>query len=422
MKSVVSFAGIIGLTVILSLQSFAQAKVKDSDPEAELRGMIELAGGNESKIVENLEAFLKRFPDYRRSDIEREIFKLSVKLRDRDRAISYAERLVTVNERDLETLTQLIALLRERHSGEDLKKALEYSNQLIERVETTLAAGKPGRMSEALWADRKERGRASVHLLRGQVLADLGEHEKAATEFRRSYKAIKLAATAVALAELAVKRQARDEAVDYYLQALAISFDTEEEIDRKAVRSKLGQLYAAKAGSENGLGDRLLKTYDQLAKERADYLATLEVPNINAGVTDPMLFKLTRPEGGTVRLGDFRGKVIVLNFWATWCGPCRIEMPLFEKTMAKYKDDKDVVFLAVNTDEDRPQVAPFLKSQKFKLPVVYAEFLDEHYAVRSIPTTIVVDRNGNISFRQAGFNSREDFVAMLSEKIEVAKR
>jgi thiol-disulfide isomerase/thioredoxin len=114
--------------------------------------------------------------------------------------------------------------------------------------------------------------------------------------------------------------------------------------------------------------------------------------------------------------------VVVLNFWATWCGPCRIEMPLLEKTMATYKNDPNVVFLAVSTDEDRPQVKPYLESQKFKLPVVFAEFLDEHYAVSSIPTTMILDKQGNISFRQSGFNSREDFVGMLSEKIEAAKK
>jgi thiol-disulfide isomerase/thioredoxin len=114
--------------------------------------------------------------------------------------------------------------------------------------------------------------------------------------------------------------------------------------------------------------------------------------------------------------------VIVMNFWATWCGPCLTEMPLFEKAIAKYKDDKNVFFLAVTTDEDRDLVAPFLKQYKFNLPVAYADYLNDHFAVSSIPTTIILDRYGEISFRQAGFNPREDFIESLSEKIEDAKR
>jgi len=95
---------------------------------------------------------------------------------------------------------------------------------------------------------------------------------------------------------------------------------------------------------------------------------------------------------------------------------------LFEKTIAKYKSDQDVVFLAITTDEDRELVAPFLKQYKFNLPVAYAEYLNEHFAVSSIPTTIILDSKGEIAFRQAGFNPREDFVEALSEKIEDAKR
>ncbi len=67
------------------------------------------------------------------------------------------------------------------------------------------------------------------------------------------------------------------------------------------------------------------------------------------------------------------------------------EMPLFEKTMAKYKDN-DVFFLAISTDEDRELVAPFLKRYKFTFQVAYSEYLNDHFAVSSIPTTIILDR------------------------------
>ena len=415
-------AVIVTAIAVISGYSNAQTQSPTADAEAELRRALERGTGGDAKLVESLDAFLKQYPDYRRNDIERELFKLSLRMGNRDRAIAAAEHLVAANERDLETLTQLIGLLRVRHANDDLKRAMRYADQLVERVEATLSAGKPGRLSAAQWNDRKERSRATVRLLRGQVLADLGENEKASAELKRSFKAAKLAATAVALGELAEKQQSRDEALDYFVQAMAISFTSEDKIDEKAIRTKLTQLYTAKSGSEAGLGDRLLKAYDQLVREQAERDAALELPNINAGVTDPLMFKLTKVEGGTVRLADFRGKVVVANFWATWCGPCRVEMPLLERTMATYKNDKSVAFLAISTDEDRPQVKPYLDTQKVKLPVVYADYLDEHYAVSSIPTTIVFDRQGNISFRQAGFNSREDFVAMLTDKIEAAKK
>ena len=181
-------------------------------------------------------------------------------------------------------------------------------------------------------------------------------------------------------------------------------------------------LYVAKHSNENGLGDKLLKTYDIISKDDAEREAKFESPNPNEKINDPLLFKLTKLDGGDIRLADYKGKVVIANFWATWCGPCRIEMPELEKAMAKYKEDKDVVFLAINTDDDRNYVEPYVKGQKIKLPVVYANYLNDFFAISSIPTTMIFDRNGQISFRQAGFNPREDFVTMISEKIEAAKK
>jgi thiol-disulfide isomerase/thioredoxin len=346
-----------------------------------------------------------------------------MKLRDRNRAIIYAEKLVISDEDSIDALTNLITMLRERKAGSDSTKALAFADELVKRFERIIATSlKPRRVSSAQWQDRKDRGIASVYLLRGRVQADMGADDKARADLTKSYGAARLAEAAVALGELAEKRKEIDEAIDYYLQAFAICFNTDEPIDLKSLRRRVGSLYSAKNGSESGLGDRLLKAHDAFVKEREERLAKLDPPNINEGIGDPLKFTLTRLDGSPLKLDEQRGKVIVMNFWATWCGPCVTEMPLFEKTIAKYKGDKDVFFLAITTDEDRELVPPFLKQYKFNLPIAYAEYLNEHFAVSSIPTTIILDRKGEISFRQAGFNPHEDFVVALSEKIEDAKK
>jgi thiol-disulfide isomerase/thioredoxin len=324
---------------------------------------------------------------------------------------------------NIDALTNLITMLRERKVEADSTKALAYADELIKRFERIIStSAKPARISSAQWQDRKDRGVASVYLLRGKVQADLGADDKARADLTKSYQATRMADTAVALGELAEKSNAVDEAIDYYLQAFAISLNTNNEIDLKSLRRKLGQIYSAKNGSEAGLGDRLLKAHDAFVKERDERLAKIDPPNINEGVADPLKFTLTRLDGSSLKLDEHRGKVIVMNFWATWCGPCVTEMPLFEKTMAKYKEDKDVFFLAVSTDDDRELVAPYLKRFKYTFPAVYAEYLNDHFGVSSIPTTIILDRKGEVSFRQAGFNPREDFVEVLSERIEEAKK
>jgi thiol-disulfide isomerase/thioredoxin len=304
-----------------------------------------------------------------------------------------------------------------------LAKALTHADTLVKEVEQLVGkAGRPGRYSQAQWDDRKNKSQASVLLLRARVHADLNNDAAAKNDASKSYDLAKLAAAAAVLGELAERRKAIDEALEQYLRAFALALTAEDDIDRKAVRAKLGQLHTSKYGSEQGLGDKLLKAYDAASRELSDYLAKISGPNVNSGVNDPLQFKLTRLDGSAFKLADYHGKVVIVNFWATWCGPCLTEMPLLEKTAAKYKDDTDVVFLALSTDEERDEVAPFIKQHKFKLPMGYAENLNEHYRVASIPTTMIFDRKGEIAFRQAGFNPREDFVEMMSGKIEAARK
>ncbi len=414
----------LGLWEPLSAQEAATSpgQTAEADEESQLRRTLERSGSQQQLVV-NLEEYLKKFPNaQRRPEIEREIYRLSLELRDRDRAIAYGERLLADNERDLEKLTTLVALLQERKKEGDLQKALGYADRLIAQVEAIFTAKKPDRISQEQWLDRKDRTLASIYLLRGKVYAELNQDEKAQADLLKSLKASPLSATAFWLGGLAEKRKAVDEAIDYYIQAFVLSLESEAEVNRQEVRDKLGRLYTSKQGTEVGLGDRILKAYDAYLKEREARLARIERPNINAGVADPLQFKLTRLDGSTIKLADFRGKVILVNFWATWCGPCLVEKPLLEKTMEKYQNDPEVVFLALSTDEDRSLVEPFLKKHQFKLPVAFADYLNEYYAVDSIPTTMIFDRQGQVSFRQAGFNPNLDLVAWLSQKIEEAKK
>ncbi len=404
----------------------AAASTKDND-EAEdeaLRKAIEDSRGNQQQIIVNLEAFLKTYPNTtRRAEIERELYKMAEELRDRNRQITYAEKLVAANGNDLVKMTFLVTALRDRKGAGDLAKALTYGDKMVKAVEDIFATRtKPARVSPGQWEQQKGRTFASVYLLRGQVQNDLGNLDKAESDLLKSYKQSPLAASVATLADIAEKRKNTEQAIEYYLQAFVHSIEAAEGVNRDDLRRKLGQLYAAKHGSENGLGDKLLKAYDAITKDHAERLAKLDPPNPNENINDPLQFKLTKLNGGDVRLADYKGKVIVANFWATWCGPCRVEMPLLEQAMEKYKGDPDVVFLAINTDDDRNYVEPYVKGQKIKLPVVYANYLDAEYRITSIPTTIVFDRQGQVSFRQAGYNAREDFVAMLSEKIEAARK
>jgi thiol-disulfide isomerase/thioredoxin len=111
----------------------------------------------------------------------------------------------------------------------------------------------------------------------------------------------------------------------------------------------------------------------------------------------------TDPEGDTIRLEDFRGKVVFLNFWATWCIPCRLEMPAMERLYQEFKG-RGLVVLAVNVQESPAPVRDFVRELKLTFPVV----LDPKgqaamtYAVRGLPATYLIDRNQIIVGRAIG--------------------
>lgn len=118
-------------------------------------------------------------------------------------------------------------------------------------------------------------------------------------------------------------------------------------------------------------------------------------------------FELTSLEGEPVKLSDYRGKKVLLNFWATWCPPCRAEMPHMEAFYKDYKD-KDVVILGVNlthTAKFASDVPEFVEEFGLTFPILLdnkGKVSDEFYQVIAYPTTFVIDSKGIISERFRG--------------------
>lgn len=109
-------------------------------------------------------------------------------------------------------------------------------------------------------------------------------------------------------------------------------------------------------------------------------------------------FTLPAPGGAKVRLADFKGKVVFLNFWATWCPPCKEEMPAMERLYQKLKA-RGFVVLAVSIDaEGDSVVTPFLKEHHLTYPVALDQKMEvaRLYAVRALPSTYLIDRKGKI--------------------------
>lgn len=116
-------------------------------------------------------------------------------------------------------------------------------------------------------------------------------------------------------------------------------------------------------------------------------------------------FELTDQYGNTHTLADYRGKVIFLNFWATWCGPCREEMPAIERLYEQYRDQEDaevvilaVAFPGIGDELDEQGIADFLEENGYEYPVLMdaSGQLMEDYWIQAYPTTYMIDRDGNL--------------------------
>ncbi len=111
-------------------------------------------------------------------------------------------------------------------------------------------------------------------------------------------------------------------------------------------------------------------------------------------------FELATPEGGRLSLADFRGRVVLLNFWATWCGPCKDEMPSMERLYQKHRA-QGLVVLALSNDSEgsTARVARFIKDAGFTFPVGLDPRLKvaSLYGVRVLPSSLVIDRQGKIT-------------------------
>lgn len=125
-------------------------------------------------------------------------------------------------------------------------------------------------------------------------------------------------------------------------------------------------------------------------------------------------------DGKNLRLEDMRGQVVMLNFWASWCGPCRQEMPLMDDIYKKY-EKLGFTILAVNVDEDSADADRFLRDVPVSFPVLYdnESRISELYDVDAMPTTIMIDRNGNKRFLHRGYKDgyEKDYVKEVKKLI-----
>ncbi|WP_412850519.1 TlpA family protein disulfide reductase [Chryseobacterium sp. PMSZPI] len=151
-------------------------------------------------------------------------------------------------------------------------------------------------------------------------------------------------------------------------------------------------------------------------------LLNSKISKVKSESTQAVSSLLVKKEDGTIiNTSELKGKVIFINFWASWCPPCRAEFPSVQEFYNKYKSNSDIVFLTVNLDENPALGKAYLKDKGFTVPFMISDGnISKEFFDGSLPTTVILDKKGEIRLHHTGVAdySKDSFYAQIEELLK----
>ena len=378
------------------------------DPDAELQLVVRQAGNDSATLVKSLEAYLVKYPDSPRlGAIYRALLESEMNLHNQKSALDYAEKVIAIQPEDSQSMYLAVTLLEKMPDEASQLRAVDYDTRLIDRVSKADPESRPQQMTLEDWQAGRNKFMVDLYVMRGRLQHHLHKNDEAVKDLTAGFRLFPNSEAALTLGEIAEENKHSDEAIRQYATAFNLAGQAQPDnegpsLDRDLLRMRMGNLWRFTHDTNAGLGDIVLSAYDRnrdLAKADKP-----DAPVYNKDVTDPLQFSLRHVDGsGPTKLAESRGKVVVVNFWTTWCAYCNQMELMLADVRTKFSGREDVVFLAINADEEESQVAPFLQGQKPGGTLIFADGVNHAFHVESIPTVLVLDKAGKIAYRTQGF-------------------
>jgi thiol-disulfide isomerase/thioredoxin len=289
----------------------------------------------------------------------------------------------------------------------DMNLALKIIDLGVDRCRNELTNSlqvKPKYYSESEWQEQKQFYFGLNLYAQGRVLYNLDRRDEALTAFEEATLLTNEEDDVINefYAKLLIENGHYDVAMNKITKFIKTGYATSQ------MKDFLKEAYLNEKGTEDGF-EAYAEQFEDAAKEKL--IAKLK----ERMMLEPApSFTLKDIEGTEVSLAEYKGKTVVVDFWATWCGPCIESFPAMKKSVEKYQDDENVKFLFVNSwerVENKKQVASdFIAKNDYPFHVLLDDEnkVIEKFRVSGIPTKFIIDKEGNIRFKSIGFSGSDD--------------